>query len=44
MTEQFYIDTIIAEYRRMGRLRRWLFWRRCPFIEIAVRHLSEGTP
>ncbi|WP_170931836.1 hypothetical protein [Brachybacterium massiliense] len=37
---QIYIDAIVAEYRVMGRIQRWLFHRIAPFTEIAARHLE----
>lgn len=37
---QIYIDAIIAEYRAMSRIQRWLFRQAAPFTEIAARHLE----
>lgn len=37
---QIYIDAIVAEYRVMGRIQRWLFRQAAPFTEIAARHLE----
>lgn len=39
--QRFYVETIVAEYRVMSRVQRWLFRQAAPFTEIAARHLEE---